>query len=198
MECGPATAEESRWRGLEAERGALARLLGRRCRDVNEIDDVIQETFLRAARYRRRLERPERLRSWIASIATNVLSDRVRRESRLKRHSGESFLLEALPSRESSEEERCGEPLVRCGNWLVDRDKALDCLARELREMPPGDRDLLMGFYGRGGSCREVAADQDVSPSVVKVRLFRARKRLLRAVARRFALVERLPMPPAG
>jgi DNA-directed RNA polymerase specialized sigma24 family protein len=74
--------EPLRWSGLEELRPSLQRLLARRCRDAAELDDVVQETLLRAARYRAKLSERERLRGWAMRIAINVLRDRVRRRER--------------------------------------------------------------------------------------------------------------------
>ena len=183
------------WVGLEEQRGNLVRFLRHRCRDINEVEDIVQETLLRAARYRKRLERPERLRAWISSIAANVLADRARKESRLQRHFGEEHLLDALPARGSRDCALNEEDDVRCGNWRVDRERALRCLSSELHGLDQNDREILLSFYGGEGGCREVATEYGVTPSIVKVRLFRARNRLLRALARRFSLVEQLPRP---
>ncbi len=181
------------WTGLEEQRSPLVRFLQRRCRDANEVDDIVQETMIRAARYRKQLDRPERLRAWISSIAVNVLTDRVRREGRIQKHLADDHLLEAIPARESRALAPADEVDVRCGNWRIDWDRALSCLDDELHALERGDRELLLRFYGGEGGCREVAAEYGTTPSIVKVRLFRARNRLLRALTRRFALVEQLP-----
>ena len=78
-------AEESAWDGLEEMRDSLRAFLVRHCTDENDIEDVIQETFLRAARYRRR--RPVQcLRPWAMRIALNVLADARRRVVRTQAH----------------------------------------------------------------------------------------------------------------
>jgi len=189
---------EEAWVGLEEQRPYLVRFLERRCRDRNEVEDIVQETLLRAARYRKRLERPERLRSWLASIATNVLADRARKEGRMQRQSSDERLLGTVPSRDSIDPSSCVADDVRCGNWTVDRERALTCLSSELDGLERKDRDLLLSFYGDEGGCREVAREYGIAPSVVKVRLYRARHRLLRALSRRFALTEQLPTPRVG
>ena len=71
------------WGELEDLRPALRSFLARRCRDESELDDVVQETLLRAARYRGSLTRSGSLRPWALRIAANVLCDRVRVERRL-------------------------------------------------------------------------------------------------------------------
>ena len=65
-------------------------------------------------------------------------------------------------------------------------------LSGELRRMRSDDRDLLTSYYGGEASCREVALARNVPPAVVKVRLFRARRRLLQALRRRLAMSEGL------
>ena len=70
------------WNGLEDLRPVLANRLRTRCRDENELDDLIQETFLRAARYRASGGEPRRLTGWLVSIARNVQHDAISRDRR--------------------------------------------------------------------------------------------------------------------
>ncbi len=178
------------WGGLEEIRADLRRFLAPRCRDESEIDDVVQETLLRAALYRDRLEEPAKLRPWAQRIASNVLCDRVRRERRLDRVSGGEAVLETLPARDADGHLDCGGAVeLRCEGWVLDKGTALELLAGELRELRPEDRELLSAFYGGGRSCREAGLACDVPRSRVKVRLFRARRRLLKALRRRLAMV---------
>ncbi|MFT5285598.1 MAG: RNA polymerase sigma factor (sigma-70 family) [Planctomycetota bacterium] len=196
MESNEVACETDNWCGLEEQRQNLEQYLSGRCRDMNEVDDVIQETLMRAARFRKKLERPERLRSWIAIIANNVLMDRKRKSTRIHKQSIEDYVFDLLPSKDSPDPVSCSDADVRFGNWLMKRDTVLDCLSGELRGMEHDDRELLLNFYGREqGGCREVAAEYGVTPNVVKMRLFRARNRLLKAVSRRFALSNQLPTP---
>ena len=182
--------EQGRWSGLEGLRGRLRSFLSRHCPDENEIDDVIQETYLRAVRYRGRLSEGTRLRSWTTRIALNVLADRRRRECRYVRaHSedsdgevfgGELFGVGEPPS--------TLEPPVRIGRFDIEKDDAVDLLTRILRGMRDEDRRLLGSFYGGAQSCAETARECRIAPAVVKVRLFRARRRLCRAMRHRVAL----------
>ena len=196
MESGVVSCEEENWRGLEEQRQHLESYLSRRCADMNDVDDVVQETMIRAARFRKKLDQPERLRAWLASIAGNVLLDRKRRNSRFIRQAADDYMLESVPATEPEEQMFGTEPDLRWGNWLLNREKVLACLSGELRKLESGDRDLLLSFYGRErGGCREVASEYGLTPNIVKMRLFRARHRLLRAVSRRFALINQLPTP---
>ncbi len=176
------------WTGLEALSMDLRRFLAQRCRDESEIDDVVQETLLRAARYRDRLTEPEKLLPWARRIAANVLCDRFRRECRVDRAGLADGMLDgfAAPELDHVDEDDGGE--VRCGSWVLDKDAALELLAGELVELRPEDRRLLTTFYSGAQSCREAAATCEVPLALVKVRLFRARKRLLKAMRRRLAM----------
>jgi len=176
----PATA----WSGLECLREDLQRFLVRRCRDDSEVDDVVQETLLRAARYRRGLRDRQRLKGWAMRIAGNVLADHVRRDQRDRRR-GVDELVDSL---EAPTEEVDVDVWVQCGSWLVEKSEALALLEGELADLRPEDRLVLTSFYGGRQSCRDTAMECGIPGDLVKARLFRARRRLLRALRRRFSL----------
>jgi len=170
------------WDGLEELRDVLRAFLRRDCTDDNEVDDVIQETFLRAARHRTQLE-PRRLKPWAMRIAQNVLVDVRRRGRRIACSQGE---LDALEARE--EPDPPPEAPLQVGGWLVERDAALGHLKGALSGLAEADRRVLGSFYGGGESCRTTASECEIPAHLVKVRLFRARKRLWRALRQRLAL----------
>ena len=178
-------SREMEWTGLGELREDLERYLARRCRDAHEIDDVVQETLLRAARYRHRLTSDDRLRAWAARIATNVLLDRRRGEARLRWSADEVDLADAC-SEPDSTEEPANE--IACSGWAVGEDVALELLEQELAAMAVDDRRMLITYYGGNESCADVAGVCQLGPNVVKARLFRARRRLLRALKHRFSL----------
>ena len=172
------------WTGLEELRGMLRSLLSRHCADPNEVEDVIHETFLRAVRYRSSLSGGGRLKSWTTRIALNVLHDRKRRRGRYLPVTEEGALDVAAPP--SSEEEE--QPVYRIGRWELEKDAALRAIERAMGGMRADDRRVLDSFYRGAQSCRETASECDIPAHLVKVRLFRARQRLLRTIRRRLAL----------
>jgi RNA polymerase sigma factor (sigma-70 family) len=176
------------WSGLEEIREPLRCFLSRHCRDENEIDDVIQDTFVRAARYRSKLADAARLRSWAMRIALNVLSDARRRAQRLQLSLTEEGAADGIEAREPVPELCVSEPRLRLGSWVIGKQAALDHLAAALSGLQADDRRVLGSFYGGTQSCRQTAQDCAIPQHLVKVRLFRARKRLLRAMRRRFAM----------
>jgi RNA polymerase sigma-70 factor (ECF subfamily) len=83
-------------RAQGGERGAFEELVRRTSRlvfarlyletgDAHLAEDLLQETLLRAYHAIGRLNHPATLRTWLLTIAQNVLTDSVRREGRKKR-----------------------------------------------------------------------------------------------------------------
>lgn len=183
------------WHGVGDLAGFLRRVVGPRCQDENEVDDVVQEACLRAARYRRGLLREQALRPWAARIALNLLAGRAAR-----RIAASAQALSGAEDGEpvAPEPEEPGPRFLRTGPWLVDRDAAFALLSRAIERLGEEDRRLLHAFYGGGESCRHAARVCDVPAGLVKVKLFRARQRLARMLRRLAALEARRWVAPDG
>jgi RNA polymerase sigma-70 factor (ECF subfamily) len=171
------------WTQFEDHRNSLEKYLVRRCRDSHEVEDVVQESFLRAAASRRGLRDQERLRGWLLRIAANVLADRARNEGRRRR------LLESMVAETPSD--ACHAPApeeaLEESEWWIEgrpfsRSRLSAAMVRCLEAQRPCDRRVLLEHYVRGMSCRYSAQREGTSAKVVKVRLFRARKRLRQAI----------------
>jgi RNA polymerase sigma-70 factor (ECF subfamily) len=175
------------WKGLEGLEPELRRYLKRRCRDASETDDVIQETFLRAARYRPSLHEHQRIQGWIQRIATNVLRDLRRREGRLCQvRDDQSQPLEQLQGRESVPGEIEPDAYLRVGDAAFERGTLLEHLSGALAKLRDGDRRVLQSYYA-GGSSLCAARELGIARRLVKVRLYRARQRLSRVMRQQIA-----------
>lgn len=173
--------ERAVWEGLEEMRAPLRAFLVRQCPDENDIEDVIQETFLRAARYRR-AHRVKRLRPWAMRIALNVLADTRRRVVRTQAQpGGDDFDPPARPPGGSGESSFC------VGSEWLDNDAAREHLRGTLGKLSADDRALLDSFYGGDLRTETAARACGVPQRLVKVRLYRARQRLLIALRLRIA-----------
>ena len=172
------------WRGLDELRPFLERRLARHCRDRSELDDVVQETLLRAARYREGLGERDSLRAWSLQIARNVLVDLARTRERQQ-----SVLREAHQAGEvpDADREHPGSWVSVGGLWAEEVD-VRDALPGALDELADTDRRLIATRYWSGRQGRDAAEACGVAPAVYKVRLHRARRRLVRALRRRLAL----------
>ena len=179
--------EEGCWSGLEELRPMLRRFLLRRCRDENEVEDMVQETLIRAARYRRHLTHHDRLRSWALQIASNVFRDHMRRSVRRPVVGGQDELLEVLPGGELPPGELLDGDLLELGGDELDKQVVLGMLSGALEGLFDRDQLVLSCYYGGGQSTAATATICGIRPELVKVRLFRARRRLERAVRQRLA-----------
>jgi RNA polymerase sigma-70 factor (ECF subfamily) len=146
--------------------------------DVDDVEDVVQESFVRAFRSLAKLKEPERFGSWLLTIARN------RALSRLARRRAGGELAEELA--------REAEVAVTAEQGLPDPDAGaeLEVVRRLIAELPEGpEKATVHLFYVEGSlSAREIAERLGVGKSAITMRLerFRARVkgRVLAEVAR--------------
>ncbi len=178
----PPTLVHTSWRGLEELRPAVLRFLSRRCRDEHEAEDLAQETLLRAARYRKGGGERGRLAAWLVQIAANVFHDHARREGRGPRTGGDDEWLSLVEDPRPWSGPGEPEGVLVLAEQPVAADEAVRYLQAALMRLIERDRAVLCAYYGGTENTREVAAEFDIPPDLVKVRLFRARKRLGRLI----------------
>jgi RNA polymerase sigma-70 factor (ECF subfamily) len=143
-------------------RGWLAaRLRGRGAQDV---DDLFQETVLRAVRGFRKLRRKDRFAAWLYRIAGNVLRDHVRRRAR-----GPAMVaLEAEP------------PAAAPGG--LEETEELGRAVAALLELPAKYREPMLLRHVRDLDYAGIAAILGITENAVQVRIFRARQKLVAAL----------------
>lgn len=185
--CSGSTAAVAGWDGLSEVEPVVRGWLWRRCRDQSDVDDVVQDTLLRAARYRLGLARPERLASWALSIAANTLRDRLRSAPRWFVAEGAEVELDQLACSTREGDTRGGETLLTIAGRRVSRSDALEHLRSALRTLKPRDAALLMEYYG-GADIQTLMARTGLGASAVKCRLHRGRRRLARELEFRLRL----------
>ena len=124
-------------------------------------DDLLQEAYYRFLRASASHESEEHRRNSLYRIAANLAHD-ARRKRRTTPPLGE----------DGAEVERAAGADAR-----VNTERNAD-LARAMSQLKPRERTMLWLAYGEGASHREIAEVMGVSPSSMKIILFRARKRL--------------------
>jgi hypothetical protein len=154
-----------RWRGLEELRPALRTYLKRRCRDLFELEDVVQETLLRAARYRTSLDDSRRLRGWTLRIAINVMRDRLRREARRSRLELGDERLEEIESREPVPGEEAEEAYILLGSHAIGPPRGARALVPGGRGAAPAGSRVLRSYYAGAQSCSATAHECGIPPS---------------------------------
>jgi len=180
--------DNSCWHGLDDLRPAIHATLARRGRGWSEIDDIVQETLLRAARYRHSLADPTRLKPWVLRIALNVMRDSARRELRMPRIERGEELFEHLEGHESIPGEESEDLRLEKGGALLEKEVVLQHLSESLDAMSAIDRSVLDLFYASDEGTVTTAAVCEVPPVLVKVKVYRARRRLTRTLRRRLSL----------
>ncbi len=146
--------------------------------DPDEVDDIVQDAFVRAFASLAKLAQPARFGPWVLTIARNRALSRLTRRRALER------LAEDL-SREA-------EALASAVGSLPDPGAAaeLDVVRRIVAELPDGpEKETVRLFYLEGElSAREIASRLGVGKSAITMRLerFRAKvkRRILAEVAR--------------
>ncbi len=138
-----------------------------------DAEDAAQEAFLRAYRalpaYRGGAFRP-----WLASIVVRTCHDHWRRVYRTR----ETPMSRLTPEHEKWLESALARSSLQALEDQGAADEAREVLSAGLDRLPPDDRMVLELVYLEGLSGREAAALLGWSPAKVKVRCFRARRRL--------------------
>ena len=140
---------------VRSHQSRVFRLAGRFFRQREDVEDVAQETFLTAWRRLGTYEARAPFEHWITRVCLRLcyarLGEKRRREEPL-----EAADLVAVPS---------------------DPTTAID-IERVLRHLTPSDRFVILLLDGEGWSVKEIAERIGWTMTNVKVRAFRARRRL--------------------
>ncbi len=150
--------------------GTIARLIGR----PEDVEDVGQEVFLRLYYSLDQLRTAEVFEPWLYRLTVNAAYDYLRRqrrrqESRMSDLSEQQVMLAdaAAGSKRNDEEQR--------------RTKVRELTQSLLEKVSEEDRILLMLKEVEGLSLKELEQIYKVNENALKVRLFRARQRVLKA-----------------
>lgn len=146
-------------------------------RDPHRLEDLAQETFLKAWRALDQFDGRAPFAHWLARIAVRVALDHLRRQQRRRNEVAMSELGEHALDWLRQEAERA-EPDARTAAELLDA--AMNALA-------PADRIVLTLLELEERSVKEVAALLGASSVAVRVRAVRARRRLRKALEKLMA-----------
>ncbi|MDG3006843.1 sigma-70 family RNA polymerase sigma factor [Paludisphaera mucosa] len=159
--------DEDAFEAILGRHGPMVRgVCGRLLRDPHDADDAFQATFLVLARDGGKLRDPDRLASWLYSIARRVS---VRARVRADRRRAEPLVAD-FPAREEDRAE-----------W----SDVLPVLDAELARLPTGQRDVLALCLLGGASEQEASRRLDCPVGTVKSRLSRAKEALRGRLVRR-------------
>lgn len=147
--------------------------------DGDEVDDVVQETFIRAFTALPALRDPRSFQPWLYSIARN------RARSRLEtKGAGERAVAEIARQTPS---------VVDAFPEALQAERDEEIVRQLIAELPEGaEKDTVRLFYVEGGlSARQIAERLGVGKSAVTMRLERFRGKVKRALLQRVLAVRR-------
>jgi RNA polymerase sigma-70 factor (ECF subfamily) len=152
--------------------GTVSRLIGR----PEDVEDVAQEVFLRLYYSLDQLRSPEVFEPWLYRLTVNAALDYLRK----RRRRNESRMGDL-----SDQQVMMADAVAGMKHQVEETEKSktrefVDCL---LSRISPEDRLLLTLKEVEGLSLKELEKVYHVNENALKVRLFRARQRVLKAYA---------------
>ncbi len=139
-------------------------------RNTHDVDDLLQEVFLKAWCHLSTFRSESTFRTWIIRVATNEVLQSYRREKR--RSLSQDLDLDILPCGGDSPHES------------VARSETTRTVRRAVATLPSKYRQVLILRDLKELSERETAQSLELGVPAVKTRLFRARLMLLAALRR--------------
>lgn len=162
----PVTLSDEAIEALVAHREKFRRFLTRRVGSTTEVDDLMQDSLLRALQRGGGLRRGERVVPWFYRVLRNSVTDHFRRGAANKRN------LERL----ERELDRAHDH-TRAPEW----DRAVcACFEGLLPSLKPRYAEIIRRVDLRGETHAEVARELKLSPGAFDVALHRARRALRR------------------
>ena len=149
----------------------VKRILSTMLNDPADIDDLWQETQIRAYLKLQTLRDLSSIGSWISTIAINLARRQLKNRP-----------LVAVSYEDSSEQ------VEQISAWgtvtsmspemrLIRQDQATE-IQNAVRHLPPAEQTAIQLVYLQGFSIKEVAYHLEVQPGTIKVRLHRGRERI--------------------
>jgi len=142
------------------------RILWSRGGDPQEIEDMAQETFMRAWERLHTFDPAQPFKAWIARVATNLAIDHYRARSRRP-------VLVELPDEEVAPQAGDADPALVAQSLDDQRG-----LLRALQQVPPLYREVLVLRFVEDLPYDEIATALDLPLGSVKTRIFRGRELL--------------------
>lgn len=156
---------------LEQHRAMLCRFLLFLLGDVQDAEDLAQESFRVAATKEPGLEQVSDCGAWLRSIARNLARNYVRKRRR-------SWVLLDSDALELAENRFVETGSDRDDVWEVRRQALAACLAK----LPSSDRELLRRRYQLGQRVKDIASELGMEPNSLSKRLERLREWLRDAI----------------
>jgi RNA polymerase sigma-70 factor, ECF subfamily len=144
-------------------------------RDAQRLEDLAQETFVKAWRALEQFDGRAPYEHWLSRIAVRTALDHLRKRKRVQNEVGFDDVGEdALDWLQTGDDER----------ELEEAGAARELLDLAMRDLAPADRLVITLQEIEGRSVKEIAALMGISGVAVRVRALRARARLKSALGK--------------
>jgi RNA polymerase sigma-70 factor (ECF subfamily) len=154
-------------------------VVGRILRRREDVEDVAQQVFIKAYLSLKRFDLRSAFSTWLYKIAVNECWDYLRKK-RVR-----PLLYEADLSDEQTQKLGSYAGTGQAGSDPSERAELGELTARLLEQLSDQDRAMLVLKEVEGFSVQEIGEMFDLNVNTVKVRLFRARGKLMQSYRRR-------------
>jgi RNA polymerase sigma-70 factor (ECF subfamily) len=151
--------------------GTIARLIGH----PDDVEDVGQEVFLRLYFSLDQLRAPEVFEPWLYRLTVNAAYDYLRR----LRRRNESRMADLSEQQVAKADALAGS---KVGKEVEEQGRVKETVEALLKSVSEEDRILLTLKEVEGLSLKELEKVYHVNENAIKVRLFRARQRVLKSL----------------
>jgi RNA polymerase sigma-70 factor (ECF subfamily) len=147
---------------IRRHRGSLVALIRRLVADLDEAEDLLQETLVHSWLNIANVRKPERDQAWLLQVARNLCRDYHKSAERRVR---------------PTEQAELANYLNRYG-WAAPPDPIAMEVREATRSLSPAEREAIQLFYAQGFTIKEICAHTQSPAGTVKSRLFTARHHL--------------------
>ncbi len=131
-----------------------------------EAEEVAQDTFIKAYKSLKSFSGQSKFSTWMYRIAYNTCLDRIKKNSRFSN----SIEIDNIPSKDIQLTDTIFEG--------IERKERSEIVQRCMNQLPEDERVILHLFYFEELSLKEIVDIVSMKEGNIKVKLFRARKKL--------------------
>lgn len=154
----------------------------RMCKDRSDAEDLVQETFINIFKYLQDFRMESKFKNWAYKIAASVCM-KIKRKNNVKDR--DISMEDIIPNTEREISASVPSWVNQPVHALMNKEMSEE-IKKEIDELPPGYRIVLVLRDMEGFSTKEVSEIANISESNVKVRLHRARSFVREGLKRYF------------
>lgn len=151
---------------IHRHKDRIYRLIYRMLRDIEPVDDIAQEVFLKAYSNIHKFQRKASFSTWLTKITINQCISRLRSRKRLRLFSTELF--------SGQHQDHLPDKIYES----VEKAEKYSKVHQAIDQLSPKRKAVIILYYLEDRPCEEMADILNCSIGTVKSRLFHARKEL--------------------